>query len=82
MELSNRRPVDEILLLCLGLGYTEVNSNFQIFLVCTAFNVQISTAQVNIYRIKSNIMQSSYEKRHPYWFSGAKIDRNIQISVS
>ena len=27
-------------------------------------------------------MQSSYEKRHPYWFSGAMIERNIQISVS
>ena len=27
-------------------------------------------------------MMSSFEQRHPYWFVGAQIDRDIQVHVS
>ena len=27
-------------------------------------------------------MMSSFEQRHPYWFAGAQIDRDIQVHVS
>ena len=27
-------------------------------------------------------MMSSFEQRHPYWFAGAQIDRDVQVYVS